>query len=190
MVSSVSLYLAFLGLLTCERGVELLVSRRNARLAFASGGVESGRGLYAAMVVVHALFPISCAAEVLAARRPFPGALGALALAVALLAQLLRWTAAAALGRRWNTRVIVVPGDEPVTRGPYRFLRHPNYLAVLLEAAAVPLVHGAWISALVFTAANAALLLSRIPAEERALGEAYGRAFERLPRLLPRVPRG
>jgi len=179
------LYLGFLGLLYAERGVELLVSRRNARLAFAAGGVETGRGQYAVMVAVHALFPLACAAEVLVLHRRFPGVAGYAALAVALGAQALRWWVVATLGRRWNTRIIVVPGEGPVTEGPYRYLRHPNYLAVMLEALAVPLIHGAWLSAVVFVGANVALLGARIPAEERAMGEPYARAFDTLPRFLP-----
>jgi methyltransferase len=77
-----------------------------------------------------------------------------------------------------------------VTGGPYRFLRHPNYLAVVLEMAAVPLIHGAWLTAAVFSALNAALLSHRIPAEERALGAAYAEAFEGRRRLVPGGPRG
>lgn len=185
MVTSVALYVAFLGALYVERLAELLVSRRNARLAFAAGGVETLRRHYAVMVAVHALFPLACAVEVLALRRAFPGFLGVTALVAALVAQALRWWAVATLGWRWNTRIIVVPGAEPVTAGPYRFLRHPNYLAVMLEALAVPLIHGAWLSAIAFVCANAALLGVRIPAEERALGERYARAFAGVPRHTP-----
>ncbi|NJN94539.1 MAG: hypothetical protein HC875_10810, partial [Anaerolineales bacterium] len=85
-------------------------------------------------------------------------------------AQGLRYWCIASLGRYWNTRILVIPGAAPVRRGPYRFLAHPNYLAVALELLSVPLVFGAWISALIATALNAALLLGvRIPAEEKAL---------------------
>ncbi len=185
MVTSVALYLAFLGALYIERAAELLVSRRNARFALAVGGVESGRRHFAAMVAVHALFPLACAVEVFALHRSFPGAVGWAALTLALAAQALRWWVVATLGRRWNTRIIVVPGAEPVTAGPYRFLRHPNYLAVMLEALAVPAIHGAWLSAIVFLCANAVLLSVRIPAEERALGESYARAFAGFPRFTP-----
>jgi methyltransferase len=185
MVTSVALYLAFLGLLYAERLIELLVSRRNARLALAAGGVETGKGHFPMMVVVHALFPLACAIEVLALHRGFPAVVGYAALAVALGAQALRWWVVATLGWRWNTRIIVVPGAQPVTAGPYRYLRHPNYVAVILEAASVPLVHGAWLSAIVFVLANVALLSVRIPAEERAMGNEYAGAFARRPRFLP-----
>ena len=188
--NSAAFYLGLLVLLGCERGAELLVSRRNARRAFAAGGVETGRRAYGVMVAAHALFPLACAGEVLFLDRPFPGAAGFAALAVALGAQVLRWWAVATLGERWSTRIVVVPGAPPVTGGPYRFLRHPNYLAVVLEMAAVPLIHGAWLTALVFSALNAALLAHRIPAEERALGRPWAEAFEGRLRLLPRGPRG
>jgi methyltransferase len=81
----------------------------------------------------------------------------------------LRYWAVATLGERWNTRVLVVPGEPAVTGGPYRYLRHPNYVAVALEMAALPLVHGAWLTALVWSAASAALLARRIPREEAGL---------------------
>ena len=106
------------------------------------------------------------------------------------MAQALRYWAIASLGEYWNTRIIVVPGLPPVTRGPYRFLRHPNYVAVVLELAAVPLIHGAWVTALVFSLGNALLLWVRIRAEETALGSAYAQTFADKPRFIPEVPRG
>jgi methyltransferase len=178
---------SFLGALAVERGVELVVSRRNAGRARARGGVEVGRGHYPAMVAFHAGFLLACAAERLLwpVRWPLPAALAALG--AALLAQALRWWSVAALRGRWTTRVVVVPGEAPVTGGPYRFVRHPNYLAVVVELLAAPLVLGAWRTALAFTLGNAILLAVRIPAEERALGPAWRDAFAGHPRLLPRL---
>jgi methyltransferase len=184
MVKQLSLYLAFLGLLACERGAELWISRRNARRALARGAVESGRGHYPAMVAFHALFLAACAAEALARPRP-PPPVALLALAGAFLAQALRWWAVAALGDRWNTRILVVPGELAVTGGPYRFLRHPNYLAVILEIACVPLAFGSWRTALAFSAGNALLLAIRIPLEEKALGGTYLEALGDRRRLVP-----
>ncbi|MEO1172759.1 MAG: isoprenylcysteine carboxylmethyltransferase family protein, partial [Myxococcota bacterium] len=86
-----------------------------------------------------------------------------------LLAQGLRYWVIGTLGPMWNVRVIVIPGAAVVTAGPYRWLRHPNYLAVVLEGICLPLVHGAWITALAFSAANAWLLRVRIRCEEQAL---------------------
>jgi len=190
MVTPLGGYLGFLGLLVVERLVELVLSKRNAARALARGGMETGRGHYRVMVAFHSLFLVACAAEVLGLGRAFPGALGFVALGVALVAQGLRYWAIASLGERWNTRIIVVPGLPPVTRGPYRYLRHPNYVAVVLELAAVPLIHGAWMTAVAFSLGNALLLLVRIRAEEAALGAAYAETFARRPRFFPEVPRG
>jgi methyltransferase len=81
----------------------------------------------------------------------------------------LRWWCIATLGWQWNTRVVVVPGAPRVTGGPYRYLPHPNYVAVALEGVALPLVHTAWITALAFTVLNAALMAARIKVENAAL---------------------
>ena len=89
--------------------------------------------------------------------------------ALVIASQALRWWCIGTLGRRWNTRVIVVPGLAPVTSGPYRLLRHPNYVAVVVEGVALPLVHAAWITAVVFTVLNAGLLAVRIRTENAAL---------------------
>ena len=112
-----------------------------------------------------AAFLPACAAEALFLHFSFHWIPAALALA----AQGLRWWAISSLGWRWNVRVLVVPGAEPVRSGPYRFMRHPNYLAVAAEMVCVPLAGGAWICALVFSALNAAMLAVRIPTEEHAL---------------------
>jgi methyltransferase len=178
-------YLLFMGLLAAERLVELFLSRRNARAALARGGVEVGQGHFRVMSVFHSLFLVSCAAEVLLLDRPFPGAPGVAAFAGALAAQGLRYWAIATLGSRWNVRIIFVPGEPPITSGPYRLVRHPNYVAVIAEMALVPLIHGAWLTALVFSAGNAALLYVRIRAEERALGPLYVDAFAHRPRFVP-----
>ena len=181
----VAAYLLFLALTGAERIAELLLSRRNARVALAAGGKESGAGQFRWMALVHALFLPCCAAEVVVLDRPFPGLLGWISLAGALCAQALRWWAIASLGQRWNVRVIVVPSEPPVRRGPYRFLRHPNYVAVAAEMLLIPLAHGAWITALVFSAIDALLLRARIRVEEQALGPAWQREFARVPRFIP-----
>ena len=190
MVTSRGLYLAFLGLLSLERLAELVLSRLYRAKAIAAGAVEAGRRHYPFMVAFHSLFLLGCGLEVWLAPRSFPGALGWLALGVAVLAQGLRYWAVASLGVRWNTRVLVWPGVPPVTSGPYRLLRHPNYLAVVLEMAAVPLVYGAWVTAVVFSLGNLVLLSVRIRAEEHALGPAWAEAFVGRGRLLPELHRG
>lgn len=185
MVTSALLYLAFLGAVSLERLAELVISRRNARRAFARGGVEVGQRHFRVMALMHTAFLAACALEVVLLERPFPGLLGALALLVALLAQGLRYWVITTLGEQWNVRVIVVPGAAPVSGGPYRYLRHPNYAAVIAEMAAIPLIHGAWLTALVFSVLNALVLWVRIRAEEDALGPAYAAQMGGLPRLVP-----
>lgn len=181
----VAAYLAFLALFGAERIAELLLSRRNARIALARAGVESGAGHFRWMAAVHALFLPACAAEVLLLHRPFPGAAGWAFAAAALGAQALRWWAIATLGWRWNVRVIVVPSEPPVRRGPYRFLRHPNYVAVAVEMLCVPLAHGAFLCAILFSLLNALLLRVRIRVEEEALGASWRREFSSVPRFIP-----
>jgi methyltransferase len=163
-------YLGLVLLVAAERVAELVVSLRNARWSFARGGVESGRGHYPFMVALHTGLLAACMVEAL--HRPFIPVLGWTMLAVVLLSQGLRWWCIAVLGHQWNTRVIVVPGLHLVARGPYRWIRHPNYVAVVAEGIALPLVHTAWITALVFTVLNIPLLAIRIRTEETALNSA------------------
>ncbi|WP_028049090.1 isoprenylcysteine carboxyl methyltransferase family protein [Cellulomonas sp. URHD0024] len=153
-----------------ERLAELVVAQRHATWAFAHGGIESGRRHYPPMVALHTGLLVACLVEAEVADRPFLPLLGWTAFALVLASQGLRWWCIATLGNLWNTRIIVVPGVALVRRGPYRRLQHPNYIAVAVEGAALPLVHTAWVTALCFTVLNAILLLRfRIPAEERAL---------------------
>lgn len=155
-----------------ERLVELVVSKRNAKWAFANGGKEFGRKHYPVMVLIHAGLLIGCVVEVWALDRPFIPWLGWPMLALAVASQALRWWCISTLGKRWNTLVIVLPGAPLVNRGPYKYkwLHHPNYLVVIVEGMALPLVHTAWITAICFTVANALLLTVRIRVENEALG--------------------
>jgi methyltransferase len=152
-----------------ERLAELIVSTRNARWSFARGGVEYGRRHFPPMVALHTGLLVACLLEVWLGDRPFLPWLGWPAFALVLASQALRWWCIATLGPRWNTRVIVVPGLARVRGGPYRWFSHPNYVAVAVEGAALPLVHTAWITAAAFTALNAVLLGVRIRVENRAL---------------------
>lgn len=152
-----------------ERLAELVVSKRNAAWSLQRGGVETGQRHYLVMVVLHTGLLAGMLVEVWWRRPEFVPLLGFSMLAVAVGSQGLRWWCITSLGRRWNTRVIVVPGLPAVTSGPYRWLRHPNYVAVVAEGVALPLVHSAWITALVFTVANVALLAVRLRVENAAL---------------------
>jgi methyltransferase len=156
-------------LVAVERLAELVVARRNQRWSVARGAVESGAGHYPFMVVLHTGLLAGALLEAWLGHRPFIPAMGWPMLALVLAAQALRWWCIATLGRQWNTRILVVPGLPRVTGGPYRVLPHPNYVAVVVEGAALPLVHTAWITAVVFSVLNAGLLRLRISAEDEAL---------------------
>jgi methyltransferase len=166
------MYYLFIVLIGLERLVELAVSRRNANWSFARGGREFGQGHYPVMVAMHSALLLSCMAEVAFVHRPFIPALGWPMVAVVAASTVVRWWCAATLGKHWNPRLIIVPGAELVRSGPYRWIHHPNYTAVAVEVAALPLVHSAWLTAIVFTIANAAVLRVRITAENLALGYA------------------
>jgi methyltransferase len=130
---------------------------------------EFGARHYPAMVGLHTALLVGCLAEAIGLHRPFLPVIGWPMLAAALAAQGLRWWCIVTLGHQWNTRVVVVPGASRVTAGPYRLMSHPNYVAVIVEGVALPLVHTAWLTALVFTVANAVLLRTRVKVENSAL---------------------
>ncbi|MFE2825804.1 isoprenylcysteine carboxyl methyltransferase family protein [Streptomyces sp. NPDC059271] len=167
-------YGLLVAVVAAERVAELVVARRNERWSVARGATVAGQGHYPAMVALHTGLLAGCLAEVWLAGRPFVPALAWPMLAVLAAAQGLRWWCIRSLGPRWNTRVIVVPGLPLVAKGPYRWrrLRHPNYVAVVAEGVALPLVHTAWLTAVVFTVLNAVLLRVRIRCENRALASA------------------
>ena len=162
-----------------ERIAELVVSQRNARWAFARGAQEFGSRHYPAMVTLHTGLLAGALVEVWVLERPFVALLGWPMLVLVMASQALRWWCIATLGKQWNTRVIVVPGMSLVTKGPYRLLRHPNYVAVVVEGAALPLVHSAWLTACAFALLNALLLGVRIRVEDRALATATLKARQR-----------
>jgi methyltransferase len=166
------MYYLFILAIGAERLVELVVSRRNANWSFANGGKEFGRGHYPVMIAMHTLLLVCCVAEVALLHRPFNPWLGWPMVVLVALSTVLRWWCVATLGKHWNPRLIVIPGAPLVHRGPYRFLHHPNYTAVTVEVAALPLVHSAWLTAVVFTIANALVLNVRIRSENVALGYA------------------
>ena len=159
---------AFLAFLVGERLFELRLARRNAVQARARGAVEHGRGLTRVIVAFHAAWLLAFVVEAgLGGKNSLLGPLPTAAVMATL--QALRYWCVLTLGPRWNTRVLVVPGAAPVRSGPYRFLRHPNYLVVLLEIALYPALFGCWLTALGFGSLNALLLAGRIRTENRAL---------------------
>lgn len=162
-------YLTLIAAVALERLVELVVSKRNLAWSLARGGTEHGFGHYPFMVVLHVGLLVGCVLEPLLLDRPFLPALGWPMLAVVAAAQALRWWCIVTLGPQWNTRVIVIPGASRVVAGPYRWLPHPNYVAVVIEGFALPLVHTAWLTSALFTVLNALLLRTRLRVENTAL---------------------
>ena len=158
------LNIVILTLVTLERLVELPIAQANTKRLIAAGGYEVAPGHYTLIVALHALWLATV--WWLAPGRPVSLPL----LALFGLVELGRIWVLLTLGKRWTTRIIVVPDETLVRRGPYRFLNHPNYVVVVAEIALLPLVFGLWRTALIFSLLNAVLLIIRIREENRALG--------------------
>ncbi len=156
-------------LVALARGLELLHARRNERRLLAEGATEVGRAHYPLIVGLHLAWLL-----VLAVAAPGVVALHWPWLALFLLLQPARLWVFASLGRYWTTRVITLPAQPLIRRGPYRLFRHPNYLIVELEIVSLPLAFGLDVAALLFGLANAAILLWRIRVEDRALAPRRG----------------
>jgi methyltransferase len=176
-------YVAMLAAVGAQRLAELALSRANER---AAPGIRAAPRSFPLMVAAHAgllTLPL-LEASVRGTRRPRWGWIAVLGGATALRAWSIR-----SLGRSWNVRAAVADGFTPVVGGPYRYIRHPNYAAVILEFAAVPMIAGAWLTALALSCLNAVVLYDRIRDEERLLGAspAYRRAFAGRARFIPRV---
>jgi methyltransferase len=172
-VVSEVLYTVLVGLVAVERLAELVVANRNMAWSLERGGRESGFAHYPFMVVLHTGLLAGCLLEVWLGHRSFQAALGWPMLALVVGSQALRWWCIRTLGRQWNTRIVVVPGMPRIADGPYRLFSHPNYVAVVVEGFALPLVHDAWLTAVVFSGLNAVLLTVRIRAEDVALRAAH-----------------
>ena len=172
MSANVLLVLA-VALVAVQRLFELVLARRNERRARARGAVERGQRHYLLIVALHTLWLVCTLVEGLL-RGPELPAFWPFPLALFLLVQPLRYWAIFTLGESWNTKILVLPGEKGIRHGPYRYLDHPNYVVVVVEILTFPLIFGAWITALVFTVLNAAILSVRIRDENRALSEFSG----------------
>ena len=180
-------FFAVLGLLALQRLLELRYSRANEAWMRRRGGREHAARQYRMMVLLHLSWFVAMLVEVVFSQRPFSRALFVVGVVGLLAGQLLRYLAIFTLGRRWSVRVYTLPGRPPVLRGVYRYVRHPNYLGVIFEIASVPLLHGAWLTAGIYTVLNLILIVRRVRAEENALerDNNYARAFEPVGRFLP-----
>jgi methyltransferase len=169
-------YTALVGLVAVERLVEVSVSARNVRRAFGRGAVEEGPAHYKWMVGLHAALLVACPLEVWVLDRPWVPALALTMLGLLVGANIVRLWVMVTLGDRWTTRVVYVPGDPLVTGGPFRWLRHPNYVAVVVEVAALPLIHAAWLTAAAASLADVFVLRRRIAIENHILQRLAGPA--------------
>lgn len=168
-----------------QRLLETRISRDNERMLKARGAIEHAREQLPYMVALHTTWLVAALGEVLLFDRYVSRPIALLALLVFCVGQALRLLAIHALAERWTVSVVTLPGEAPVEAGIFRYLRHPNYLGVILEIAALPLVHGAYLTAIVFSVANGLLLRRRIQAEEQALGADYQARLGGRPKLVP-----
>jgi methyltransferase len=162
-------YALLVGAVAFERLLEVRVAERNRAVSKSHGGIEFGSGHYPVMVALHSSLLVGCLVEPITLHRNFIPVLGWPMLVVVLAAQALRWWCITTLDYQWNTRVIVIPGAGRVSGGPYRLIPHPNYVAVIAEGVALPLVHTGWLTALIFSLLNGWLLSTRVRVENAAL---------------------
>ena len=163
-------FLVFWTFLIIQRLAEVKIAKKNEETLMSKGAVEAGSSHYKWMVTMHASFFLFLFAEVMFFST-FSPSWWVIPFVLFLIAQVIRVWAITSLGVFWNTKIILLPGAEVVAKGPYRFIRHPNYLVVSLELLVIPLIFGAYFTALLFTILNILMLRVRIPAEEKALME-------------------
>lgn len=156
------------GIVVLQRLVELVIAKRNEKKSFAAGGIEYDKKGYLVIVIMHIMFFISLFAEYFYFYRTLND-FWVIFLVLFILAQGLRYWAITSLGSLWNTRIIIVPGSKLVRYGPYRYFKHPNYMAVITELAVLPLMFSCFVTAIVISAVNLLLLKRRIAIEENAL---------------------
>src|SRR5262245_47437783 len=188
MAAPTIFFLVLVGAVGALRLIEMRLSRRHQRALAESGAAVLPERVFPAMVALHTGILAAAVIETLLLDRPFVTALAIPAVALVVLANALRFWVIATLGLQWNVRVVAsTPAMGVVTRGPYRFVRHPNYVAVFVELAALPLVHGAYLTAIAGALLHAAILHRRVDLEESVLmaDESYRRAFDRKPRFIP-----
>ncbi|WEG17291.1 isoprenylcysteine carboxyl methyltransferase family protein [Alkalihalophilus pseudofirmus] len=176
----------FIGFVIIQRLIEVVIANQNAKWMKNQGGYEAGGEHYKYIVALHAFFFVALLIEVSSVQA---GGVkwSLIPLVVFLIAQIGRVWALSSLGRFWNTRIMILPGAKVVAKGPYRFMRHPNYVIVTLELLALPLIFQAYWTAIVFSLLNAVILRVRIKEEERALKEAtdYEKVFKEKGRFIP-----
>ncbi|WP_226526707.1 isoprenylcysteine carboxyl methyltransferase family protein [Metabacillus niabensis] len=160
-------YMVFIFIIV-QRVTELFIARKNEKWMRNRGGIEHGKDHYPYIVSLHILFLVSFFIEVQVFRRELTE-IWFVMFPILFLTQLLRYWAVFSLGNYWNTKIMIVPGDVVISRGPYKFVKHPNYIVVAIEILILPLLFHAYITAILFTILNVIMMTIRIPAEESAL---------------------
>lgn len=181
-------FLVFFGLVVTQRLLELFVARSNEKWLKERGAIEFGQRHYRMMVGIHIVFFVSFFCEKVFLNR-LHTSYWLWLLLVFLIAQAVRFWVILSLGRYWNTKIIVLPNAEVVRRGPYRFIKHPNYVVVSVEFIVIPMLFGAYLTACIFTLLNLIILSIRIPFEEKALCSLtqYDGVFQSCNRFLPKL---
>jgi methyltransferase len=157
-------FIVFIAFLIVQRLSELYISRRNEKWLLENGAIQYGQTHYPYMVVMHTLFLLSIVAEYYWRSGP---PISWIALASFLIVLSFKFWALSSLGKYWNTKIYRIPGVSPVKKGPYKFLKHPNYMEVVCEIAIIPLVFHLYYTAIVFTLLNAIMLTVRIKVENK-----------------------
>ena len=157
-------FIIFISCFILQRLSELVIARRNEKWLLAQGAVEYGRGHYPFMIALHTLFIVSLIVEYI-----LKGGteISWLFLVLFLVVISFKFWALSSLGKYWNTKIYRVPGVYPVRKGPYKFLKHPNYMEVVCEIAIIPLVFHLYYTSIIFTILNAAMLYVRISVENK-----------------------
>lgn len=188
-MTALSLYWGLLTVIAVQRLFEIRKAERNAKNLLADGGREFGQSHYGWMVLLHTAWLGACAFEAWLHGTPPGTFVSLLGMALTVAGQAFRMLAMNGLKEQWTTRIIVLPGKEPVGTGIFAKIRHPNYLGVIMEVAGLPLVFGNWVSFVVFSILNGILLAARIKEEERAMQDlpGYASSLGELNRFLPKM---
>ncbi|MEH7229359.1 isoprenylcysteine carboxyl methyltransferase family protein [Bacillus safensis] len=159
-----------IGFFVCQRLIEMLVAKKNEKKVKVIGAIEFGASHYPYMIAMHAGFFLSLMVEVWGLNRP-PSRYFLVLLVFLLATQVIRYWALCSLGTYWNTKILVVPNAMMVKKGPYRWLKHPNYVVVAIELMLIPLLFNAYFTAILFSCLNAWMMAVRIQTEEKALNQ-------------------
>ena len=162
------MFILFISFLILQRLSELYISSRNEKWLIANGAVQYGQSHYPFIVALHTLFIISIIIEYIFTPR---AVLDPIFLGLFILVLSFKFWALSSLGKYWNTKIYRIPGLSPVKKGPYKIVKHPNYMEVICEIAIIPLVFHLYYTAMVFTVLNAAMLTVRIRVENKVWGD-------------------